>query len=82
MEVYHLSDETSSTSESTYLQIHILGCPSSNPQDAAPHAPLFSQSGICDTGLYDHMSLLWQPVSLEILEGRPLCPLLDHLLST
>ena len=87
--MYHTSDGSSFTSISTYLQNKSSGCLSSKPQGVrvrASHMPSHKHLSSDRVTVRPQFSmgilpLPWQPVGLELIDGKPLCPLWAHLLS-
>jgi len=90
LKFYHPFDGSSFTSVSTYFQNNISDCPLSNPRDVrfgtshmGPIMALFShREPVVSQGSMGIMPLLWQCIGMDFSEGRQLCLLGAHLLST
>lgn len=88
--MYHTSDATSFISVSTYLQNKSTECQSSNlgsvrvrTSHMLPHTH-FTDHRVVD-GQQGSMGIIpmpWQQVGLELSEGRQLCQICTHLIST
>ena len=83
IKLYQPSDGLSFTSVSTYLQNNSSGCPTCNPHvlrvRVSHMGPIMHLSSpreyTVSQGSMGFMLLPWQPVGVDLSEGRQLCPL-------